>query len=195
MTDLNFQNPNFSKIKSIKKLSKNVYLYKNFVNEDFYNSVMNFLNNQDKEILWKQHGIYKIGDNDHDWFYDKVSLPFQEMHFLLNELEKIMNPEFWGINHLVINKLESGQKFSKLDYKPIGPFQTDASWVSGTYFGDWEGGEICFPEEGIEVRVKPGDLIIFSPKNDCPFYVKEVTSGTRYCHYGIYYKHHGWLMP
>lgn len=198
MSGLDFENPNFFKNKNIKKLSKNVYLYENFVTENFQDHVMDFLIKQDEDSLWKQHGNYEIGDNTHDWFYDKVSLPLQTLTKLLDDLEVIMNPEFWGINHIVINKLEKGQSFNKKEYLSLEEgkaLETDASWVSGVYFGDWSGGEVCFPNDGLEVKVRSGDLLIFSAKDECTFYVKEVTDGTRYCHYGLYYKHQGWLMP
>jgi predicted 2-oxoglutarate/Fe(II)-dependent dioxygenase YbiX len=47
---------------------------------------------------------------------------------------------------------------------------------------DYEGGELCFPLHGIEIKPKPGTLIMF-PGN-CMYLheVKEVVSGQRYTH-------------
>jgi|688.fasta_scaffold36939_4 hypothetical protein len=47
---------------------------------------------------------------------------------------------------------------------------------------DYEGGELCFPLHGIEIKPKPGTLIMF-PGN-CMYLheVKEVVSGHRYTH-------------
>ena len=48
------------------------------------------------------------------------------------------------------------------------------------YFGDYEGGEIFYPNLGIEIAPKPGDLVIHGATSKWKHGVKEVTSGVRY---------------
>jgi predicted 2-oxoglutarate/Fe(II)-dependent dioxygenase YbiX len=47
---------------------------------------------------------------------------------------------------------------------------------------DYEGGELCFPLHDIEIKPKPGTLIIFPGSCMYPHEVKEVLSGHRYTH-------------
>ena len=54
------------------------------------------------------------------------------------------------------------------------------SWGVCGYFGDFEGGEIYYPNQNIEIAVRPGDLVIHGALADCLHGVKEVTKGTRY---------------
>ena len=54
------------------------------------------------------------------------------------------------------------------------------SWGVCTYFGEWEGGELYYPNQDVTINVKPGDLVIHGALSDCMHGVKEITSGTRY---------------
>lgn len=49
-----------------------------------------------------------------------------------------------------------------------------------TYFGDYEGGELFYPNLNIEISPKPGDLVIHGATSKWKHGVKEVTSGVRY---------------
>ena len=50
------------------------------------------------------------------------------------------------------------------------------------YFGDFTGGEICYPNLNIEVAPKPGDLMIHGATSKWKHGVKEVTSGIRFAY-------------
>lgn len=45
---------------------------------------------------------------------------------------------------------------------------------------DYEGGEICFPNQGLELKPKAGTLVFFPGKKPFLHCVKEVTRGPRY---------------
>lgn len=45
---------------------------------------------------------------------------------------------------------------------------------------DFEGGEIFFPYHDIEIKPKPGMLVLFSGDAKLPHGIKQITSGTRY---------------
>lgn len=48
------------------------------------------------------------------------------------------------------------------------------------YFGDYTGGEVYYPNQNIEISVKPGDLLIHGALSEYQHGVKEITSGVRY---------------
>jgi hypothetical protein len=54
------------------------------------------------------------------------------------------------------------------------------SWGACVYFGDFEGGEIYYPNRGVEIPVQPGDLVIHGAHSDCEHGVKPTTKGERY---------------
>jgi hypothetical protein len=45
---------------------------------------------------------------------------------------------------------------------------------------DYMGGEIGWPDYGVEIKPEPGDLVIFPANNSYLHYVKDVVSGFRY---------------
>lgn len=56
-------------------------------------------------------------------------------------------------------------------------------WGTYAYFGNFTGGELYYPQHNLEIKVKPGDLIIGGAFNDYLHGVKTVTSGTRYVYH------------
>jgi hypothetical protein len=48
------------------------------------------------------------------------------------------------------------------------------------YFGEYTGGEVYYPNQNIEISVKPGDLLIHGALKEYEHGVKEITSGVRY---------------
>jgi hypothetical protein len=55
-------------------------------------------------------------------------------------------------------------------------------WGVVAYFGDFTGGEVYYPLQGIEIAVQPGDLVILGALDDHLHGVKEVKSGVRYAY-------------
>jgi len=49
------------------------------------------------------------------------------------------------------------------------------------YNDDYEGGEICFPNQQLTIKPKPGMFICFPAKDEFPHEVKEIKNGYRWC--------------
>ncbi|MDP9933507.1 2OG-Fe(II) oxygenase [Variovorax paradoxus] len=51
---------------------------------------------------------------------------------------------------------------------------------------DFDGGEICFPKQGLELRPSAGTLLIFPSNRNFPHEVKSIVRGQRYSYQRIY---------
>lgn len=51
-----------------------------------------------------------------------------------------------------------------------------------TYFGDFTGGEVYYPNQDITIAVQPGDLVIHGALEDYSHGVKKVLSGSRFAY-------------
>jgi len=49
------------------------------------------------------------------------------------------------------------------------------------YNNNYKGGEICFPNQDLFIKPKPGTFICFPAKDEFPHEVKVITEGTRWC--------------
>lgn len=81
-------------------------------------------------------------------------------------------------NPYKILKYEVGGKFESHMDDGGGNFRR----VSTVYYlnDDYEGGELCFPQFGIELKPKAGDMIVFPSAYVYSHSVKPVTSGNRF---------------
>lgn len=184
------------------EIYKDIYLYENFFSqeeEDFYVDLLD----QMTPLNWNHHGNYKPADYVMDVFFDRLSLdivknqPFfydSEGKTWPNFLDRIVDmvtPEYHIFQHsnfmIVrpgehIDKMSSNTDFSSHDYVVAG------------YLGDFEGGELYFPDLNFEVPVKSKDLLIFSSRPEYAHCVKEVRKSNRYSYLDYMYRHPGYVV-
>jgi hypothetical protein len=170
----------FSDNPNITKLDEKIFHYKGFFTPEEISLVDNII----KDIKTTGH------------YFDHIEFrPTHESFELFPIWEKVSEfiyPEF--VVHPLLSMLEFGPG-TKMEPHCDSPGEGHVedltvpdvwstccllSWGVCGYFGDFEGGEIYYPNQGVEVAVRPGDLVIHGALADCLHGVKEVTKGTRY---------------
>lgn len=165
---------------NIVKLSDKIYHYKGFLTS---------------EELEKINKIVDKVETSNHYFEEIEFRPVKEIKELFPIWEKVSDllyPEYVIHPLLHMLKFSEGSKMlphcdspgegndEELTVPDLWGTCCLLSWGVITYFGDWEGGELYYPNQGIEIDVKPGDLVIHGALSDCMHGVKEITKGTRY---------------
>lgn len=180
----------FANNNNIVQLREYIFLYKNFLDHSVLNKYTEMLKNiSEKE--WSK-------ENNKDQFWNnKVSLEIIEDDIHLPILH-LLAPNFWLFRNTSFVRLKTGESssisshrsyFAENDQRIIGHYKL------ALYLGDFEGGEICFPDQGIEYKPEPNDLLLFKIHKDYNHYTKEVKSGTRYAYQDISIYNPTYFMP
>jgi hypothetical protein len=183
----------FESKKEVKRLNSDIYLYKNFLDEESIGGINLKLSSLEKQD-WLKHENIVPGDISGEYWDGKLSLDIIDQDFH-DSLINFFAPEFWIFSHGNILRIQAGESSSaehslaqKLEYyKEIIPYKI------AVYLSDFGGGEIVFPNIGFEYKPAAGDLLIF--KSNLEHYTKEVTYGTRYVYMDYLIKHPAYYMP
>lgn len=169
-------------------IGKNIYRYQNFLSENESNKITLFLDSL----------------NESDWYFDE--LPRDEKFKLAHNLDiivlvreklnQIIDSNYVLGENLSANRMISGDSWGvhadvydsneifiqSLKYKNEEPYDEYNLPIFGTviYFNDFDGGEIYYPKQNIEIKPKKGDLIIHGTEEFCAHGVKPVKSAKRY---------------
>jgi len=170
----------FSDNPNIIKLADKIYHYPNFLTPEEVKTVTDIANSQ---------------ETSNHYFEEIEFRPVKEIYELKPIWDKVSDflyPEF--VIHPLLHMIKFG-KGSKMHPHCDSPGEGNhedltvpdlwgtcclLSWGVCTYFGEWEGGELYYPNQDVTINVKPGDLVIHGALSDCMHGVKEITSGTRY---------------
>lgn len=174
---------------NIEQIHEYLFLYKNFLDQpvvDKYTKILESLSEDD----WNQ-------DNANDYWVGKASPAIIE-----NDIHKpvldLVDPVFATYQIPNFYRLKAGQhaelQTADLYYGENGQ-RIIAHYKIALYLGEFEGGEICFPDVQFEYKPNPGDLLLFKVHPYLNHYTKVVTSGNRYVYadLGIYNLRH--FMP
>lgn len=191
---------NISVYTDIYGTKSGVFIYKNFVKPEYIESI-------EKELAGTEPTDYE--ENLIDWYAGKISIPPKDLIKVWEQISEFLGPD-WVIhpqNNLLTIKPGDNGMFTHSDSPGKGAChllsQTDTWSTCCTldygvvaYFGDFEGGEVFYPnikpdgtlKEGsvdmaddcFEVKPERGDLVIHSAFFPYNHGVREVTSGVRY---------------
>ena len=169
-------NPNFI------KLDEEIYVWENFLSpeehETFFNLALSI-----SEEEWMQHV------NPNEFWTGKASQNKKEVYEISNRINKILDPEYMIPPSGVLSRTPVGQGMyvhkdrGEEDYtQMLNDFGTCTCIDYGVlvYIGDWEGGELYYPNRNIEFKPKPGSLIVHSALEEYSHGVKPVISGKRF---------------
>jgi hypothetical protein len=177
--DINFQ-----------KIGEDIYIYNNFLSDKECNNILNIINSFNED-QWNK-------DIQNEWLKNRTGGPVFEIKDIKKRILSIINPklklgdglsvirmfpeEHWdehSDNHDFLHNLE----LSKI-LKDNEPYKIVENTEYGMilYFSDFEGGELYYPNQGLEYKPKKGDLVIHSALEHCLHGVKKVVSGIRYTH-------------
>lgn len=180
-----------------------IFLFKNYVKPEHVQMVQDQLANADQKD-------FKYPDTLIDWYAEKVSPSVDGLIYIWEEISELIGPE-WVMhpanNLLTIRPGDKGM-FCHSDSPGKGQChllsQID-SWSTCceldyglvAYFGDYEGGELYYPninpdgtvkdgsevgDECFEYKPEKGDVVIHSAFHPYNHGVREVTSGIRYAY-------------
>lgn len=180
-----------------------VFVFKNFIDKDIVDSVENFLNADQPEILESPLNLI-------DWYEGKgTGLPLRLID-AWEQISKLIEPD-WVIHpsaSILKTKPGDGGMFVHSDSPGKGAChllsQTDTyktccelDYGIVAYFGDFEGGAVFYPDinpdgtikdawqlinnkECLEFKPEKGDVVIHSAFDPYSHGVREITSGKRY---------------
>jgi hypothetical protein len=175
----------FTENPNLIKYDEKVMIYKGFVskeNVDLINSKMN--------------NILQKGMSDSEsripWYRDKTSPIIPELFKIWEDISEFLLPTHVIHPRLVLSIMRPGEEmFVHEDSPGEGKehlLTNDDVWSTCTaldygviaYFGEYEGGEVFYPELDIEISPEPGDLVIHGATPRWKHGVKPVKSGMRY---------------
>ena len=183
-----------------------IFVFKNFINDELIESIENFLNSEEeKEIL-------KSPSNLISWYEDKTTaLPLRLIE-VWEAISELLSPD-WVI-HPSAAILKTTPKDKGMFVHSDSPGKKQCHLLSQNdtystcceldygvvaYFGDFEGGEIFYPDlnpdgtikdawslinnpECFEYKPEKGDLVIHCAFDPYSHGVRDVKSGTRYAY-------------
>lgn len=159
---------------NVEQIHEYLFIYKNFLDKKTIEKYTNILDNLPEES-WHQK-------NSSGFWEDKASPELIE-----NDIHKpilnLLDPIFWTYKVPNFYRLKEGQ-FAPLQNKDLyygnNGQRIIAHYKIALYLGNFEGGEICFPDISFEYKPNPGDLILFKIHQNLEHYTKPVISGNRY---------------
>jgi hypothetical protein len=169
-------NPNFIKI------DEEIYIWENFLSKEEHKEFFDLALSISEEE-WMRH------INPNKFWTGKASQNKQEIYKICNKINKFLEPEYLVPPVAVLTRTPVGEGMyvhkdrNEENYEDglndVG-ISTFIDYGILVYFGDWEGGELYYPNRGIEFKPKPGSLIIHGAQEEYSHGVKPVTSGKRF---------------
>lgn len=193
----------------IEQVAEEVWIYKNFISDEENNQITKIM--KDYELKFKnRQDAFIFKDQAIDWYKNKTSPLIMELKPIWDRISMLLYPEHYIHPQLFVNVMRPGDdgmfvhsdspgmnmehKLTQLDR-----WSTCCRLSHGivTYFGDYVGGEIFYPninQDGtvkdseedpndcLTVSVNPKDLVIHGALHPWEHGVKQITSGTRYAY-------------
>lgn len=170
----------FQDDKNLTKLDDKIFLYKNFISKEYV------------DVVNEATAKLEMGNHWFDEIEFKVTAIMPELVPVWNKVSEFLAPEY--VIHPMSSMLYFGEGKQMLPHcDSPGEDMTEEltvpdvwatccvlSWGACVYFGDFTGGEIYYPNQGIEVPVQPGDLVIHSALSSHEHGVRPVKTGLRY---------------
>ena len=164
----------FETNKNIEQVEKYLFIYKNFLDQEVIDKYTTKLDSLPIES-WSH-------ENTNEYWSNKVSPDIIESD-IHNKVLELLRPAFWTYkipNFYRLAKGQSAQLQTSEQYYGDNGQRIIGHYKIALYLGEFEGGEICFPDQTFEYKPNPGDLLLFKIHPYYNHYTKEVTSGNRY---------------
>jgi len=165
-------------------LKKNIVIIENFISNEECKIVLDSI---DDKMLWHSYSLEGIPDKISKNLYEKP----QAFKILKNAIDKLQNEIEMHFGRPLEEGFPSIRMWSPGEYQPIHADGEDpqgnpnesyiVDYGSVIYLNDdYEGGEIYFPDQGIDFRPKSGTVVFFPSNNMFIHGVREIISGNRY---------------
>jgi len=176
------------------KLAEGIYLFKNIISKKQIEEINNIMK---KNI--ESDNTKEAMDHTLDWYRGKTSTAIPELLPIWEQLSELIGPEYVTHPNLALQVIRKGQDMFVHTDSPGRDndehLKSEDRWSTCciidfgmvTYFGEWEGGEIFYPNienaDGVKPLIyspEPGDVVLHKTVHPYEHGVKEVTSGYRY---------------
>lgn len=176
-------------------LSDGIYYYENLIEDtdqlllDINNTDKNLL---DTDLLEKWHTWASSND---DWIFGERKHIFPERYSTSSKMVQDIFDQLKGAVTIASTDYaqQSKNALDEIDPRTISKYYTDSfmgphtdsgprAYISGVLYlnDDYEGGEIAFPNQGIEVKPSAGSMLFFPSVEPYIHNPKKVLSGEKY---------------
>lgn len=173
---------NFETDPNIIKLDEKIFWYKNFLSEEEVSTITKLLMAQNVRPHFFEEIQFKTTDYMPELFpiWEKVSkfiYPDLVVHPLLHTI-------YFGEGKEMLPHCDSPGEGMEEELTVPDVWGTCCYLSYGVivYFGDFTGGEVYYPNQGVEIAVQPGDLVIHGALKEYEHGVAKVKSGHRFAY-------------
>jgi hypothetical protein len=176
------------------KLGNDIYVYKNFLSQE-----------EIKPIIDKINGNIDLWSHcDPKNPQQRNSIQINETMFINEKLKTLIDNKYFIKDHSTVVRLKNGDEWGlhsdNHDYLHVRELSKNLKaneefelvdnniWGVVIYFNNFKGGEIFYPEQNIEYKPMPGDLVIHSSDEHCIHGVRPVLSDFRYSYSNAIYE-------
>lgn len=159
---------------NIEEIHEYLFVYKNFLKKETINKYTKILNSFSEE-QWNYENAdgYWAGKVSPEIIEEDIHQPILDLISPIFETYKIKN--FYRLTEGQFAELQKpDQYYGENGQRIIGHYKI------ALYLGEFEGGEICFPDIEFKYKPNPGDLILFKIHPFLDHFTKPVLSGNRY---------------
>lgn len=177
------------------KPGSSIYLFDNVISEDFMKDLKIIIDNTDgrKEVYgpgsnvqgkivlmddFKNQEFAKVIDNKVEKIMGEIFFKLRSIipHISIRSDSEYQYRRIEGATRLHIDDILGSDEFWKMPMISTEGFR--ALSVIIALNDDYEGGELCFPQQNIEIKLKKGQAIAFPPYWTHPHNTNELMNGT-----------------
>jgi hypothetical protein len=164
------------------KLDEKIFWYKNFLSKEEVDRINNIVKDTSLGDHWFEEIEFKVTPTIPELMdtWNKVSEFLQPTHVIHPLLSMI----YFGEGKQMLPHCDSPGEDHAEELTVPDVWSTCCLLDYGviTYFGEFTGGELYYPNQDIVIPVQPGDLVIHGALKSHSHGVKPVTSGMRYAY-------------
>jgi len=165
--------------------SKNIVIKENFISQDKLDFIMSSI---DETVSWGSNSMAGIPDKVTNNLYQEKP----EVHKILKEaIDQVQKEIEYHFGRPLETNSAGIRRWDTGEFQPLHADGEDTEGHPNEAFivdygaviylnDDYEGGEIYFPDHGIELKPKAGTLVFFPSSTMYIHGVKEITRGSRY---------------
>ena len=180
----------------LTEIHPGIYSCKNYIDQsslDYYTKILGAFTEEE----WYTHANVVDGDIAGHYLDGKLSKDIVQRPLHEKLINDFATKKMWIFCHGNFLRLKAGESSTipdsctdvLINYENIIPYKI------ALYISEFEGGEIVFPEIGLEYKPEIGELLVIKIDKELDHYTKSVISGTRYVYMDYLVRHPGYYMP
>jgi hypothetical protein len=194
---------------NVEQIADQVWVYRNFITEEENETILRLMK-EHEESYKDSKDAFIFKDQYIDWYKDKTGPLMPELKPIWDRLSMMLYPEHYIHPQLFVNVMRPGDEGMFVhadspgmnmehDLTQLDRWSTCCRLSHGVvaYMGDYEGGEIFYPnieadgrikdrpgdpDDCLQVDVRPGDVAIHGATHPWEHGVRKITSGIRFAY-------------